>query len=67
MGLLTGMADQRIPGFIEGYVRRFWQVRLPISLGHTWRQYPSPRQSATRCQPVAQVQNKKSRANVFLF
>ena len=25
---LTDITDQRIPGYIEGYVRRFWQVGL---------------------------------------
>lgn len=27
-----GPADQRIPGYIKGYVRRFWQVGHPLKL-----------------------------------
>lgn len=33
LALLTPDADKRVPGYVEGYVRRFWQVsepRVPI-------------------------------------
>ena len=25
--------DQRVPGYVSGYVRRFWQVRYPLNYG----------------------------------
>lgn len=25
--------DQRVPGYVNGYVRRFWQVRRPLNYG----------------------------------
>jgi hypothetical protein len=27
------LEDQRVPGYIEGYVRRFWQVRAGQQAG----------------------------------
>jgi hypothetical protein len=48
--LLTRAADLRVPGYVEGVVRRFWQARYASSITQITTEYPRSLTDVVRSQ-----------------